>query len=531
MRLIYKSFSSFSRRLFTSSSHVTLAPKYVTEQKEASPPRENLQLKYLIEVIEKNDSDWKTVKNNILSKQGSMTEKNVDALIIKFITSQKKYDSAYSFINYLKATGTDLNLGVTNGLLNMYYEFSKENELSEDARKFILDSYKNLYDKYKMLDYFTCERLLHALCVIDEWKKCMKILDDIHLSSTPSHSTYSTLIATLFKNNKKAEAFKLIQRSLNDRRLLQDKAYDEWIKFILRKYKEKKTILKYLDELCQHLAHNYIKVTESTAERIRETYLSLDWSARYTSVKRESGECNCCKEKLDDIILSDKEFSLLQQNVKDKLIVGSDLFLKTSPGELERFLRFIEKTKPYDVVLDGLNIIYLIGAKHGSPMEKLKTLSMVVDHFLKQNKKILLLGRKHMFKWHGPTLKELTQKTCSFFTENITQDDPYFITAAILSGAHTDIVSRDLLRGHRFLMKDEKLRLLFQKWQWKHQWMVLPARKRPQLQPPLKFSPCAQKNALGWHIPYEKKVETDDNYFNNGDPDCSAWLCLKEKSR
>lgn len=58
------------------------------------------------------------------------------------------------------------------------------------------------------------------------------------------------------------------------------------------------------------------------------------------------------------------------------------------------------------------------------------------------------------------------------------QDDPFFITAAILSGPHTDLVSKDLLRGHKFNLKDEYLKQLFKRWQWHHQWMIFTSYKK-----------------------------------------------------
>lgn len=107
----------------------------------------------------------------------------------------------------------------------------------------------------------------------------------------------------------------------------------------------------------------------------------------------------------------------LQQNVKDKLIIGSDLFLKTSPEELKRFSDFVEKTAPYDIVLDGLNIAYTVGV--GNNMEKVKLLSTVVDHFVRQRKKILLLGRQHMMKWNKRIMQQIMNKTSFFFTDNL----------------------------------------------------------------------------------------------------------------
>lgn len=130
-----------------------------------------------------------------------------------------------------------------------------------------------------------------------------------------------------------------------------------------------------------------------------------------------SGQCSCCKDTLDCLSLTDEEFTLLQQNVKEKLIVGSDLFLKTSPAELKRFSDFVEKTAPYDIVLDGLNIAYTAGV--GNNMNKVKVLNNVVEHFVGQKKKILLLGRQHMMRWNKRIMQQIMNNTSFFFTDNL----------------------------------------------------------------------------------------------------------------
>ncbi|CAH2090267.1 unnamed protein product [Euphydryas editha] len=447
--------------------------------------------------------------------------------MLKVLVTNKKFDEALSFAKYLKSSHNELSLGAINALLNLYYEYSKENILSDDEKQFILDANKTLYEKYKVLDSTTCEKLLHALCSINEWKKSIKVLDDINLTGTPSHSAYSFLIATLFKNNKRADALKIIEKSVQNRRPLQDIAYDEWMKYILRKFKDKETLLKYLNEICHHISNNCAVVSAATAQRLKESYECLNWNVNFTQIIQQSGKCRCCNKTLDCLTLSEEEFSILQKNVKEKLIVGSDLFLKTSPDELNRFLDFINKTSPYDVVLDGLNIAYSVGKSDIN--NRIKVLGTVIDHFIQQKKRILLLGRKHMLKWRQ--LHYLTRKTESFFIEDISQDDPYFITAAILSGAHTDIVSRDLLRGHRFSMQKEQLKQLFQRWQWQHQWMVLLPTYKLVIQPPLKFTPIAQKNESGWHLPYISEKNSTFGQINTGIPDCSSWLCLRQNSK
>ncbi|CAH2041526.1 unnamed protein product, partial [Iphiclides podalirius] len=178
--------------------------------------------------------------------------------------------------------------------------------------------------------------------------------------------------------------------------------------------------------------------------------------------------------------------------------------------------------------IDALNIAYAMG--NSSYVEKMGFLKTIVEMFSRKNKKILLLGRKHMLRWHRKTLDYILSETCNFFIDDISQDDPYFITAAIVSGPNTDIVSKDLFRSHRFLLKDQALKQIFQRWQWQHQWMVFSKGKRPFVQPPLQFTPCAQKGLDGWHLPYDNEESPGmENTIHDGIPDYNSWLCLKPK--
>ncbi|KAI8432112.1 hypothetical protein MSG28_004611 [Choristoneura fumiferana] len=480
---------------------------------------------HLKQVIENHNQNWPQVKNTLISSQGRINNKNIDAIMLKLMVTNKKLDTALSFASYLDKTES-LSLGATNGLLGLYYEIGRTKKLSDKQRNFILESYGNLYDKYKILDSMTSERLLHALCAIDECDKALKVLEDIHHTGVPSHSAYSNLIATFFRLNRRNEAVKVIQSSLNKKRPLQYIAYAEWINYILRKYKMNKTIVKHLDEICVHIARNSVTIDTATAEKLLEVYTAVGWSTQFSKIHKQSGQCNSCKETLQCLKLSMEEFHKLQNNIKEKLIVGSDLFLKTSPDELQRFQKFIEKTAPYDIVLDSLNIALAVGTPNS--VQRISFLKAVVDQFKRENKRILLLGRNHMLKWPRQPLDYLRRNTFSFFTDNLSQDDPYFITAAILSGPHTDIVSKDLLRGHMFLLQDEELRHIFKRWQWQHQWMVFANKGRPQILPPLKFTPFAQKLNDGWHLPYEKEAQSTGQ-VNIGVPDLTNWLCLRPK--
>lgn len=72
-----------------------------------------------------------------------------------------------------------------------------------------------------------------------------------------------------------------------------------------------------------------------------------------------SGKCNYCGHSLSKITLGKDSFQELTKSIMNKLIIGSDIYHKTNPQELQRFEKFIEKTKPYDIVIDGLNVFYM----------------------------------------------------------------------------------------------------------------------------------------------------------------------------
>lgn len=71
------------------------------------------------------------------------------------------------------------------------------------------------------------------------------------------------------------------------------------------------------------------------------------------------GSCKHCGYSLSEITFNEKNFRDLAEFMMKRVIIGSDIYHKTNPQELQRFKKFIEETKPYDIVIDGLNISYI----------------------------------------------------------------------------------------------------------------------------------------------------------------------------
>ncbi|XP_034061850.1 mitochondrial ribonuclease P catalytic subunit isoform X1 [Gymnodraco acuticeps] len=208
------------------------------------------------------------------------------------------------------------------------------------------------------------------------------------------------------------------------------------------------------------------------------------------------------------------------------IIQGRDVFKKTTPEELESFKAFVKKNPAFDVVVDGLNIANLNNDKNLQSV----TLLAVVSELERQGLTVLVLGRKHMLcpsrSWNRYNMKLIQQKAHCFFTENISEDDPFLLYATLHSRNHCRFVSRDMMRDHKACLPDGASRRLFFKWQRGHQLVVdgfVTAGKRVRFQSIPTYDTIVQTTADSWHIPYD---DTEDRSTYEVP---QKWLCLTTK--
>ncbi|XP_043553749.1 mitochondrial ribonuclease P catalytic subunit isoform X3 [Chiloscyllium plagiosum] len=206
------------------------------------------------------------------------------------------------------------------------------------------------------------------------------------------------------------------------------------------------------------------------------------------------------------------------------IIQGTDTFKKTTPQELQHFQTFVKKRPPYDIVIDGLNVANIAPKGNQS-----KILLDVVSYLANRNMRLLVLGRKHMLRgtrsWNKGHMADIQKYADCFFTENISEDDPFLLYATMHSGNHCKFLSRDLMRDHKACLSDQNTRRLFFKWQRGHQ-LVL-SRYNPgnrmKFEIISKYDTIVQTTPDTWHIPYDEE----------GVERCSyevprKWLCLRK---
>lgn len=156
-----------------------------------------------------------------------------------------------------------------------------------------------------------------------------------------------------------------------------------------------------------------------------------------------------------------------------------------------------------------------------------------MKYFTSENKRVLILGREHMKRWPNFIKRVESNNGQAFLTENLSQDDPFFIYAALNSGPQCDIFSRDLLRTHAHQLGPE-LGPIFRRWQRIHQYSYRSptTSTTPKLfvEPPIKYKIEAHRNGSGyWHVPWS---EGGNDYVVHKLPEVPfevpvRWMCFR----
>lgn len=69
--------------------------------------------------------------------------------------------------------------------------------------------------------------------------------------------------------------------------------------------------------------------------------------------------CKTCKQTLSSINLTDEDYKRLCTVTEEKLIT-EQMYNVTCPKEIKHFTQFVNKLKPFDVIIDGLNFVHCV---------------------------------------------------------------------------------------------------------------------------------------------------------------------------
>ncbi|XP_066144541.1 mitochondrial ribonuclease P catalytic subunit [Euwallacea fornicatus] len=464
------------------------------------------------------NQNWDDIRRRILDQKGyvTITSDNIDGVIMASIVQLNRLDLAKSYLNYLNFIKTVPNLATIGKYFRLLYDNHKNKSLEFDEHK-IIELCNEVRRKYPVLESRTLENIILALSLTSKWKHCFDIMREIKISTNVSTLSYSALASAAFRNKNELLAWGLLREAVSKEKFPHGTAYLSYLE-ILKTQQEQESIVKGVEKLFM-----FFKETELLCPEEVVNFLIDSFKLGQKTIVKFSGHCSHCKVKLENLQLTDEEFAIVQKIFFKNAIIGKDIFVKSNPEEMARFQKFISSMKKYDVILDGLNIAYSKGARK-SPQILSRNLAKVVSHFVQKGKSVLVLGRVHMQKWPKNNWDYIKENASIFLTQDISQDDPYLLYCALRSGKDTIICTRDLMRGHKFLLRDAKYKILFNRWLTQRQYFLLTVNDEGKafFRAPPTFNPVAQSKDGVWHVPYiSEGVEIDEMYHK-------TWFCLNK---
>ncbi|XP_053996318.1 mitochondrial ribonuclease P catalytic subunit-like isoform X1 [Hylaeus anthracinus] len=398
---------------------------------------------------------WQEIRKNIMDSR-LVKPMAVDSLIMELCYNEQFADAGISYYKLLEQNNSQFSVITACKYLLLYKV--KQSPITDVDKRHILNVYKTVVKQYPVLDFFVATSCIVTLCKIDEWEKSIEIIKcyEMHDSKFLKEG-YSVLIDYLLNHCNMELAQKYLICSFKKDVGPLNYVYNSYLKLCL---KDKQTFNENIEKLFKLWMQYDIKPDVGTVKEFIQICNKVGWSAKITTLIFT--KCSACQQRVLIPPLSEEEFKRLSETVLQKLFVEKG-YKSTVPEEIVEFIEFVKETKPYDIIIDGLNVLH----KQHSP-KNYKVLDALLTHFNAQNQKVLVIGRNYLtkFKW----IKNLQTKATFFFVDDSSKDDPFVLYATLLNGNNAKFISQDLMRQHKFDLEDGESRALFKRWQFTHQY-------------------------------------------------------------
>ncbi|XP_043227099.1 mitochondrial ribonuclease P catalytic subunit-like [Amphibalanus amphitrite] len=404
------------------------------------------------------------------------------------------------------------------------------------------------------LDRVSATRAAVGLCATRHWRLAVPLLTVARRSGPPPRTALSALAAAALRAGEDALGWEVLEELSALRLRPTDDALDTWLERCETRARaearlelrgdrpgERRTEVGPAAEsaeqmvlrLLEFLSDSGVILSEGQVVRLRDLCtqrLARPWVGEATQVSSR-GRCEHCGLHLPPDRLSVADFREVRDALERRVLIGEDVFQTSTPEEVERFRSFVERTAPYDVVVDGLNVgLATAGVRGGAPLSA--ALVQVVDHFaVQQGKKVLVVGRYHMRGWKKADMGYVKRHALLFTADNMSSDDAFLLYAVMHSHPGTQFVTRDFFRDHAARLPDET-RSKFNRLIRTNRLAVEGVTRNGNLniKMPIVHSVQAQCDPAGrWHVPFcdPAQVSFSTATPSPTQPVTDRWLCLQ----
>lgn len=431
------------------------------------------------------NEEWHNIREQIL--QSPFVNARSDAAIMELCMGLNNSETAISFYKFLRKNNFEIDEAIAGKYLQALTYVKKA--LTEDDKEDIKRIYRDLKKQNVHITTKTILYLIQALCLTDDWMKACTLLENIYGSKSIKEA-YSAIILAALRHDCIDLMFEYFTKcySIEFNLMYSEDIHDEYIRHAEQKNAEE--YKKLIEKMFQFWYDFTIIPTDIILNKYIKSCKKFGWMVTKTQISNR-GICKNCSGCLSKLNISDTEYEVLKRVIVDKLFLFENGNLPEITKELSTFRKFIARVEHYDIVIDGLNIMYK--NKNSNWTDGL--LKIIINQFIEKGYSVLLIGRKHMIKIHE--FRKIRDKAFVFLVENDTADDPFILYAALASGPDTKFLSCDLMRTYRNQLPNARLKRIFELWQLSRQYVWND--ETWQAEHPVQFRPSAVRNNH-WHL-------------------------------
>lgn len=304
--------------------------------------------------------DWNNVRNELISSERFLKPANVNGIVVDFCLREIRLDIAKSYLDYLKSNAMDINDGCISKILSVYYSHYSKIKLKptqEDEADMINLSFA-LIQKYPLMDSILAGNVIRALTLTKEWLKSVELLEHIKVTELPSVGVYSSIISKALDEDRLDLVWELTNEVFDKKSMPSIPVFVKYIEKFRDNVEETENLFKAIRERSLIFPEQNMEVFREAIGENRCEVVEID----------RLGDCRNCQSQLPAVSLNEEEFKILSKTFLDDVMIRKDVFIKTTPAELQRFKDFVQNTVPYDCVIDGLNVAYSHGSSQGPKM-------------------------------------------------------------------------------------------------------------------------------------------------------------------
>ena len=343
--------------LLTKSTYATFFNKREREKlaksESSSYPYDNTIIDYINNFFDLKNIDH--FKNVLIEKFNRLNEHNFDANFMRVCMAQRNYAIGKAYFDYLQAKNISVNTATLSKFIILCYYC--QNDVKEDVN--ISELCKMLKSRSEYLDVHTQKSLIYGLSMTPDWKDGLDLLQEMVDKDGVRSSSANAMISCSLDHGELPVAISLMETLMQHNLEISDAISEKWIRLSA----ENKDVR---NEFMKFLRHHELFLSSENIQLLNDAMKEFQGSL--TNVDDLTGECQNCRRKLELRELSHEQFSTLRSAILEKVLQGPDVYITSNPKELNHFLEFLKKNSPYDVVIDGLNVVY--GCKAKTPLNK-----------------------------------------------------------------------------------------------------------------------------------------------------------------